>query len=807
MFSLFLQKNFMKRYICIFLLTFSPSFLLTQNKIDSLISEIRSAKDKEQRIQLFIDIGEIYQDENIDSSLYYLNKAKKLAHLQNFEHLESITHRNLGILYRKLGKYDKAIESFYTYLKFCQRKNNTKSKAEAYNNIANIYNIQGNYKLALNYYQHALAIDSSIHNKKGVSSCFTNIGSVYEGMGKFKKAIEYYQKALRIDEERQDQMDIAADFINIGIVYSNQGSFTTAIDYYKKALDIYKNRNNKRGLAICYNNIGDLYTQIKGKSDLANQYYKEALQVFEELKDLRGIAYSYGNLGIAYSQVDNYNAALDHFLKALDYFKEMKDKPGESQICYYIAVNYLNLATSQNNKSISDKYLQLSIEYGLNSLNIAKQMDALELKKDATFVLMEVYKAYNNKTKALQYAEQHIKIKDSLFSKEKTQAIQEMETKYQTEKKEQQIKILNKEKALHQSEIRRQRILIFSIVGGLILMTTLVFLIYKRYKEKTRANRLLQEKNIQINQQKEEITTQRDEIEAQRDEISVQRDNIKEQKLVLERIHKELTQSITYAKRIQSAALPTENILDAVIPKRVIFYQPQGIVGGDFYWATKKDSFRIVVAADCTGHGVPGGFMSMLGMTYLNEIINKENIVQPHEILNNLRQYVIEALHQKGQAGTLKDGMDMSICSLDTQNNQLLIAGANNPVFVVKEKSDDDVPERAIVGDKEYLVEIKTDKMPVSISDRMEPFSQQKLPVNNINMIYMASDGFADQFGGANARKYLRKNLKNLLLNIHSKPFKEQAQILEKEFFSWKGEEQQIDDVLVMGFKLNNNEV
>ncbi len=797
----------MKRYICVFLVLFFASILLAQKKKDSLISAVSQTKSKEQIIELFIAIGEIYQDENTDSSLYYLNKAKKIAHLENLEKLESIAYRNLGILYRKLGKYEKAIESFYTYLKICQRKNNIKSKAEAYNNIANIYNIQGNYKLALEYYQEALEIDSSIHNKKGISSCYTNIGSVYEGMGKFKKAIAYYQKALRIDEDRQDKTDIAADFINIGIVYSNQGSFETAIEYYKKAIALYKDKNNKRGLAICYNNIGDLYSEIKGKSNLASQYYREALQVFEELKDLRGIAYSYGNLGIAYLQVDNYKVSLEHFIKALDYFKEMKDKPGESQICYYIAVNYLNLATSQNNKSLMDKYLQLSIEYGLNSLNIAKQMDALELKKDATLVLMEVYKAYNNKTKALQYAEQHIKIKDSLFSKEKTQAIQEMETKYQTEKKEQQIKILNKEKALHQSEIRRQRILIFSIVGGLILMAILVFFVYKRYKEKIKANRLLQEKNIQINQQKEEITTQRDEIEAHRDEISAQRDNIKEQKQILERVHKELTQSITYAKRIQSAALPTKNILDAVIPKRVIFYQPQGIVGGDFYWATKKDSFRIVVAADCTGHGVPGGFMSMLGMTYLNEIINKENIVQPHEILNNLRQYVIEALHQKGQAGTLKDGMDISICVLDTQNNQLLIAGANNPVFVVIERGDDDIPGKAAIGDKEYLVEIKTDKMPVSISDRMEPFSQQKLPMHGIKMIYMASDGFADQFGGANARKYLRKNLKKLLLNIHSKPFREQAQILEKEFYSWKGKEQQIDDVLVMGFKLNNNEV
>lgn len=758
----------MKRHICVFLLLFATNPILRpQKNINNLTGELTNAKQDTTKIRILNKLGHGYLDSrDIDSALVFFNRSLKLARKNHNKALEAKAIKNIGLYYDYKGNYKKALLCNNQLLTIYHQLNDSIGITYCYNSIGIILENQGNYEKALNHYQKALNLAKDIDNLKFLSKILNNIGMVHMHLKSYKKALEYFKESLQIKTQLKNQFGIAISYNNIGLVYNNMDSLNLSLEYYKRSLEILEKLDAKRNIGVSLLNIGEVYQQKESFIE-AEKYYFKALEMLEILDDKWTIS--------------NVTHLLSEFyLKYGDYLSSEDDK--------------------------MKKYL-LAVQYAKRTLNIALNMNNYREIKRAYYTLSEAYSALNDFKKAYFYSVKVLEYKDSLFSKEKTQAIQEMETKYQTEKKEQQIKILNKEKALHQSEIRRQRILIFSVGGGLVMMVILAFLIYKRYKEKTRANRLLQEKNIQINQQNEEIITQRDEIEDQRDEISTQRDSIKEQKQILEKVHKELTQSITYAKRIQSAALPTKNILDAVIPQRVIFYQPQGIVGGDFYWATKKDLFRIVVAADCTGHGVPGGFMSMLGMTYLNEIINKENIVQPCEILNKLRQYVIEALHQKGQAGSIKDGMDISICALNTKNNQLLIAGANNPVFIIKEKRNDTIPENAIVGNNEYLLEVKTDKMPVSISDRMDSFSQQKFPLNGVKMAYMASDGFADQFGGPNARKYLRKNLKKFLLEIYKKPFKEQARSLKKEFYSWKGEEQQIDDVLVMGFNTDEHSI
>ncbi|MFC2104964.1 7TM diverse intracellular signaling domain-containing protein, partial [Bacteroidota bacterium] len=284
---------------------------------------------------------------------------------------------------------------------------------------------------------------------------------------------------------------------------------------------------------------------------------------------------------------------------------------------------------------------------------------------------------------------------------------------------------------------------------------------------KDKVNRELEhkvkERTSEIEQQKEEITAQRDEIEAQRDEIEAQRDLVMDQKEKIEEVNIELTDSIHYAKYIQNAILPQADFRKQLLPEHFIFFKPKNIVSGDFYWLTKVEERVVVAAADCTGHGVPGAFMSMLGVSFLNDVVNKEYITHPGVILRRLRKEVIHALQQKGEYGEQQDGMDIALCSIDFKNLELQFSGANNPLYIIRNKEFESIQTTTILENGAYnLYEIKGDTMPIAIHQRMDKFKMHEIQLLKGDCLYMFSDGFADQFGGKNGKKFKYKPFKEL---------------------------------------------
>jgi serine phosphatase RsbU (regulator of sigma subunit) len=226
-----------------------------------------------------------------------------------------------------------------------------------------------------------------------------------------------------------------------------------------------------------------------------------------------------------------------------------------------------------------------------------------------------------------------------------------------------------------------------------------------------------------------------------------------------------------------------------------VLYKPKDIVSGDFYWIGKKENKVIVVGGDCTGHGVPGAFMSLLGIAYLNEIVNTKNIVSPDEILNSLRLHIIKTLNQNSLNGDSKDGIDMTVITIDVTNNKIEFAGANNSLYLITDNK---------------LRETKGDKMPVAIHEIMKPFSKHEWNIQKDDTIYVFSDGFADQFGGPRGKKFKYNAFRKLLLDVHHNPMWKQKILIEEVFEDWKGHTnpdtaqkyEQIDDVLVMGIKV-----
>lgn len=319
--------------------------------------------------------------------------------------------------------------------------------------------------------------------------------------------------------------------------------------------------------------------------------------------------------------------------------------------------------------------------------------------------------------------------------------------------------------------IEKQKLILYFVVLALILVSFLGYYIYRGYRIKKEANIKLEEKNRTISAQKDEIEKQRDLAAAQRDQIAYQK--------------KHITDSIMYAKRIQTALIPSLELFSEKVDHFVL-YKPLAIVSGDFYWVSTQGNLQVIICADCTGHGVPGAFMSMLGITMLNEIVQGKKVLMPDQIVEELRQGIIKALKQVAAEDSIKDGMDIEVCLLDFDKNKLWFSGANNPLYLVRNGE---------------LMHYRADKMPVAIHYKMSPFTLHEIDLQKGDAFYIFTDGYADQFGGPREKKFMSNQLKETLVSMNGMPMIKQGEKLDEIFEKWRGENPQVDDVTVIGVR------
>ena len=319
--------------------------------------------------------------------------------------------------------------------------------------------------------------------------------------------------------------------------------------------------------------------------------------------------------------------------------------------------------------------------------------------------------------------------------------------------------------------LEKQKLILYFVLFALLLVSFLGYYIYRSYKIKKEANIKLEEKNRTISLQKDEIEKQKDLAEAQRDQIAYKK--------------KHITDSIMYAKRIQTALIPSLELFSDKL-EHFVLYKPLDIVSGDFYWVSRQGNLQVIIAADCTGHGVPGAFMSMLGVTMLNEIVNGKHILMPDQIIENLREGIIKALKQVAEEDSIKDGMDIAVCVVDFDNNILWYAGANNPLYLVRGRE---------------LIHYRADKMPVAIHYKMLPFTLQKIELQKGDAFYIFSDGYSDQFGGPKQKKFMSLQLRETLIAMTGKPMLKQGERLNEIFEEWRGDNPQVDDVTLIGVR------
>jgi serine phosphatase RsbU (regulator of sigma subunit) len=753
-----------------FLIIFSAGTFAQNSEIDSLQSLLTDGSGPDS-VKIFIlnDLAFAYYQIDLEKTKQFAEQADSLSEISGNRKGKAISLNNIGLYYYAKSDYNKALNYFEKSLAISEKINDKAGKAKTFNNIGIIHEIHGDYTKAIEYYRKSLKMKAAIGDSLGMASSYNNMGIVNHNLGDYSRALEYYQKCLDIEKALFDSCGMAGSYNNIGAIYKETGDFTKALDYHRNAYIIRKELGDSSGTASSLNNIGVIYSDLNEHSK-ALDFYKEALKIAESIGNKRQMALYLYYIGSCYLQQKKYEKAQDQFQKALKIAEE---------ISVLSIISRIN--TGLCTVFFEQKKYERALKYGGKAYQTAFEIEHRELIKEASYVLSKVFAAAQNYEKAYYYHIIYKQQSDSLINKENIKKITALEIEYKYEK-QRQLASAEQERinAVKEQELIRQKTIRNSFMISFALTFIFLVLILRSFNQKRKANATLQD-------QKQIIENTNEKLKAALKLVSEQKDQIYEQHKLVEKQNKHITDSINYASRIQNAALPKDDLLQKILPNHFVLFKPRDIVSGDFYRVEKVHQQIIVVTADCTGHGVPGAFMSMLGMSVLNEIIRKERIDNSAHILNELRNRVKETLYQTGDDQEQKDGMDMAVYILDLESNSVDYAGANIPLYLVR---------------KGELIIYKPNNQPIGIFPLETPFENHIIQLQKGDCLYTFSDGFQDQTGGEKKQKFMEKQLQKVLKELFEKKPIEQKLILEEILSEWQGDNPQMDDILVFGLKI-----
>lgn len=794
----------MNKRLQIILFQFSFLFFISASVLADDISQLEKQIQKAEpaaKSEMLIELSKQYVTIDINKAQSVAEQALKQAQTIKDQMQEAAAYHNLGRLYMSIGDKTKAIAYFRKAYNLRKSISDFKGLNQTAINIGTYYQEIGKNDLAQDYYLEALDGAIKAPYEKGQGIAYLQLGNLRNNQAKYQEALEYYQSALKIFDKIGFEDGVASSMNNIGFMYQNLNKKADALKYFKMALKFSEGLKNYKAIGDALNNCGNIYGLKPDRTkepdtsqyylympDSAAWYFGQAIINFEKVGYKKGIVSATANIGLEYMYLGQFDKALSNLNKALALNEEVNDTYEFSSIyrgmglVYYYKKDYNN-----------------AILYFKKGLVVSDKLGFKEHIMMNNRFLSESYEGMEEYKPALEYLKKYIYFQEELRGKQQDKILQEMETKYETVKKEQQLQIANKENDF------QKKIIYFALIGGAIVFIFLVIMSIQ-FIQKRRANKILSEKNIEIMLQKEEI-------EAQRDEIELQKDQVEQQKNLIEEQQKGIMDSIHYARRIQEAILPQHDTIQEINPNSFVLFKPRDVVSGDFYWMGQKGNKNMIIAADCTGHGVPGAFMSMLGTAFLNEITGSTNELSSDAILNELRAHVITSLKQTGKQGEQKDGMDLVLYQYDRDSLELEFAGANNPLVIIRKtvhhtisfdnpRISEEESTNDTTGESYTIIQLKADKMPIGIYAEQRPFASIKLQLMPGDALYSFSDGYIDQFGGAQGKKYLIKRFKKFLVNIQHIAIVDQKGLLDTELLEWRGEGEQIDDIIVIGIQV-----
>jgi serine phosphatase RsbU (regulator of sigma subunit) len=599
-----------------------------------------------------------------------------------------------------------------------------------------------------------------------IGKAHNNLGDLYWYKADYSSSSDHYFKALKIYERLNDKASIADCYRNIGWIYSLQQNSNNnnneALSYYSKALIINKELNRETEMGQNYNDIGLIYSEQKKYKDAIDNY-QSALKVQEGKGNKQAMAAVYGNMSVVYDKMGDIDLAIENNEKSIINAKEIGNKRYLSDSYSYLAEIY----TKANRYSEAVISLQKAIGY-------AKEINDKSIIKGIYQNFSKLYEKQNDFRKAFDYAKLSSALIDTIFNENHTRQVNEMTAKYESVKKELTIDSLKKDNALSEEKLQREKKFKIYLIIFCFLIAAFVFVLY-------RGNILKRKANLELSIAYEEIEVK----------------------------NKDITDSINYSKRIQDASLAPKELKYKLFPDAFVLFKPKDIVSGDFYWYAEKNGKRLIASCDCTGHGVPGALMSMIGNNILNRIVNDKAITSPDEILNQLHKEIRKALNQDEKSGT-KDGMDIALVVFNSET-EIEYAGAHRPLWVLRphphiqpEIKSAEFFTIQTENSAAFIEEIKADKYSIGgiQSETERKFNKHRISLFKGDSIYIFSDGFVDQFGGTEGKKFMSKRFKDLLLVNSARPMIEQEKNIRKTLETWKGKHEQVDDILVIGIKI-----
>lgn len=626
-----------------------------------------------------------------------------------------------------------------------ERSGNYKLASEAQLIAGGIYLSKGNAAASGKLAGTSVILSRKCGDSAGVAAALNLTGRTKLFLGKFPEALTAFISALKLYEKAGDIKNAGYSNLNIGKVFLREKNYDKALACYRIAMKQFEQTGESRGRHLAYSSLGYIYEQ---QSDYNNAlaFNFKCLNLYTHDGDKAGIAGICTNIGFLKAADGSLEEGLDYAQRAVLLYKELGNKEALPQ-----ALNNLGIILLQKSDLAgAEKTFQ-------EALAGARATGNKEETKNALQNLSELSGKKGDFQKAFLYHKEFSAIKDSIYSKENQKIITEIQARYETEKKEQEIMLLQKEAELDKEKIAKKNTLIGFIAVGLLLLVLSLALLMNRYQLKNRTNAELTKQN-----------------------------------LIIERKNKDITDSISYAKRIQEAFLPSVKEIEKRFSDSFILYIPKDIVSGDFYWFYSTGNKLFFAVADCTGHGVPGALMSMIGHDELNHIVIEKAIHSPGQILSMLNRNVKQSLKQEEQEGATRDGMDIALICLEYQKDgkaaTLTYAGAQRP---------------AILLNANGLTELKADKCSIAgFTHSTFAFNEQEFTVETGSAFYLFSDGYSDQFGGDNGKKFKYRRLLQLLSEHYHLGMKEQQEILRKTFADWRGTLEQLDDICVAGFRV-----
>ncbi|MCE3260314.1 MAG: nprA, partial [Bacteroidetes bacterium] len=567
-------------------------------------------------------------------------------------------------------------------------------------------------------------------------------GLLYYNQKKYNEAIRYNFDALKISEAEKDTLLSAHANYRLGVAYYELKNTTYAKKYFYHALTLSSGIKNDEDRVGAFTTLGTIFKN-ENVLDSALFYNKKALELRLKLKDKKGLASTYNNMGLVYKKKKDYDLALNYLNKALALRKELDDKKG-------MAGASINIG----NVYIQQKEFKKALESITKGTLLARDIKDGDFYTNGIDALANCYYDMKDYKMAADYRSKHKNTVDSIGKVEMDKQMAELAAQYETGKKDAELALKEEQIKSKTAQNSKQRILILASCLALVMALVAVFFIYRSFKQNKKnavqlafKNKLIEEKN------------------------------------------KEITDSINYARVIQQSLLAPKAMLDNNLKDYFILYKPKDIVSGDFYWAAEDEKGFMIACVDCTGHGVPGAFMSLIGKENLDKAHSKTT--SPQKILSELNKGVKKSLNQNGAHGT-RDGMDAAVVRIEKngESTQLTYAGANRPLWVIRKNTLE-------------VEEIKATKHAIGgFTENDQIFDEQVVTLYPGDSFYIFTDGYADQFGGDKQKKITTRLFKELLVKNRLTALAQMSNTLEEFFIQWKGHNEQIDDILVIGVKI-----